>query len=448
MSDPLFIDTLEELDGALHHAAAARLQSDDAFREALSSVIFRPAQLLGRVPSDPSSNEYRSVQLRLYEQLTQSTYDVVKEETQFDRAHMLRWPFPYVTRSATTVGNYLMMYGDLIKEMSLPAGAHILEMGSGYGSLTYQLASMGYRVTCADISEKLLEYVRTRCAGLPGAVDTIQCDMNDFSITGVYDAVIFFESFHHVLNHADLVRRMALCLQDNGILVFAGEPIVASDSQIVPYPWGLRMDGLSLWAIRRQGWLELGFRFDYFNGLLSRSGWSHRRVPSVSIPGIDTWICRQTNRTVGGRANAGELIHTWRAIDSAILTQCGYRDLLKGTLRSQGQAGYLSYGPYLKLDTGIYEIAWEGTTDGDVSAAVAEVACNKGQLLLCEVRIGASLDVLARTRFFIKQLVEDIEFRIRVGPAGAVELKCIELRIVQQPESVDSHRLETCRTTK
>ena len=440
MSAPRFVDTLESLDEALDQAAAVRSHSDDAYREVLSGFLLRPRELLGKLPKDPASDEYRSVQLRLYERLTQHSYDVSKEETIFDSAHMLRWPFPYVTRSAATVGNYLMMYGQIIKEMNLPSGAHILEMGSGYGPLTYQLASMGYRVTCADISEKLLEYVRARCAGLPGSVDTICCDMNTVSIAGVYDAVVFFESFHHVLNHADLVRRIGDCLADDGILVFAGEPIVAVDSPIVPYPWGLRMDGMSLWAIRRQGWLELGFRLDYFSDLLRRSGWTHRRVTSLSLPGADIWICKRS-KPAAGQLAAGELVHAWRAIDSAILTQCGRRDLVAETIRSQGQAGYLSYGPYLKLDAGVYEIVWEGRIDGGVSAAVAEVACRNGQEILREIRIGTGTGVLARTRFHLNHAVEDIEFRIRIGANDVIELKLMELRLAGSPKSEGNIRM-------
>jgi|SRR5690348_6680237 len=429
MSALHIVDTLEALDHALDRAAAMQARSTDAYLESLAGVMFQPRQLLGQVPKDASSADYRSAQLRLYEQLTQRAYDAALEETPFDREHMLRWPFPYVTRSATTVGNSLMMYGQIIKEMNLPAEAHILEMGSGYGPLTYELASMGYRVTCADISAKLLEYVRTRCADLPGRVDTIRCDMNAFSIEGVFDAVIFFESFHHVLNHGELLRRISACLDEKGILVFAGEPIVSSDSPIVPYPWGLRMDGLSLWAIRRQGWLELGFRVDYFKDLLRRSGWTHQRVPSLCSPGADIWICRHARPIGNDRANDSDGIQVWRAIDSAILTQCGWRDLAAGTIRSQAQGGCLCYGPYVSLNPGMYEIEWKGINGGEASAAVAEVTCGKGHVLLRQIAIGTEKDLLARTRFYLKEPVDDIEFRILVAPTDVIELKSIELRL-------------------
>jgi SAM-dependent methyltransferase len=428
VSSPSIIDTLEALDEALDRAAAARLQSDDAYRRILGDVLLQPRRMLENMPADPASGAYRAAQLGLYERLTQRSYDVVHEETKFDREHMLRWPFPYATRSASTVGNYLMAYGQTIKEMNLPVGAHILEMGSGYGPLTHQLASMGYRVTCADISANLLDYVRTRCAGLPGAVDTICCDMNDFTLDGAYDAVVFFESFHHVLNHAELLRSIGRCLTDEGILVFAGEPIVAGDSQIVPYPWGLRMDGLSLWAIRRQGWLELGFRLDYFSDLLDRCGWTHRRVSSVSFPGTDIWICRRAKAAVGAGAREGIPIHAWRADDDAIRTQCGLRDRTDGTLKSQDRAGYLAYGPYQPLDPGMYEVVWKGTNEREAATAIAEVACRVGQDVLRETALTAADGILARTRFHLKEAIADAEFRVRVGDGDVVALRHIELR--------------------
>ncbi|HJT96924.1 MAG TPA: class I SAM-dependent methyltransferase [Rhodanobacteraceae bacterium] len=427
MSAPRVVDTLEALDEALDRAAAVRAQSDDAYRKTLSEVLLQPNRMLGKMPRDPASDEYRIAQLAFYERLTQRSYDVGREETPFDRAHMLRWPFPYATRSAATVGTYLMAYGQIIREMNLPPGAHVLEMGSGYGPLTHQLASMGYRVTCADISERLLEYVRTRCAGLPGAVDTICCDMNEFAIAGAYDAVVFFESFHHVLNHADLLRRIGGCLVDDGILVFAGEPIVPNDSEIVPYPWGLRMDGMSLWAIRRQGWLELGFRVDYFSDLLRRTGWSHRRAPSISFPGTDIWICRRARAAIEADGKMSQTVHAWRAADDAILTQCGDRSA-DGTLRSRGEAGYLAYGPYQPLDAGTYEVVWEGTNDGASSAAVAEVACRIGQDVLRETAMTPGSGILARARFHLREAVADAEFRVRVGAGDVVALRGIELR--------------------
>ena len=49
---------------------------------------------------------------------------------------------------------------------------------------------------------------------------------------------------------------------------------------MVPYPWGLRLDGESIRSISEFGWMELGFSEDYFGELLMRHGFSLRYVAS------------------------------------------------------------------------------------------------------------------------------------------------------------------------
>ena len=51
-----------------------------------------------------------------------------------------------------------------------------------------------------------------------------------------------------------------------GAIVFAAEPIIDD----FYCPWGVRLDGQSAWSIRKFGWLELGFRTDYFRKTLDR----------------------------------------------------------------------------------------------------------------------------------------------------------------------------------
>lgn len=67
---------------------------------------------------------------------------------------------------------------------------------------------------------------------------------------------------------------------DGGKLVFGAEPI----SDALPAPWCLRLDGESLWQIRRRGWLELGFQEQYFTGTLQRFGWTAERFECGETP--------------------------------------------------------------------------------------------------------------------------------------------------------------------
>ncbi len=56
-------------------------------------------------------------------------------------------------------------------------------------------------------------------------------------------------------------------LNEGGKIIFAAEPITDD----FPIPWGLRLDGESLWAIRNFGWCELGFQESYFRELMARN---------------------------------------------------------------------------------------------------------------------------------------------------------------------------------
>jgi hypothetical protein len=69
-----------------------------------------------------------------------------------------------------------------------------------------------------------------------------------------------------------MLRRLHDIVRPGGVVLFASEPV-----QNLDYPWGPRLDGLSVWSSRTYGWLELGFDRAYFDRALARTGWSGRR---------------------------------------------------------------------------------------------------------------------------------------------------------------------------
>ena len=87
-----------------------------------------------------------------------------------------------------------------------------------------------------------------------------------------FDAAVFFESFHHCSDHLVMLRRLHDIVRPGGVVLFAAEPV-----QRLDYPWGPRLDGLSVWSSRTHGWLELGFDIQYFERALTRTGWAGER---------------------------------------------------------------------------------------------------------------------------------------------------------------------------
>lgn len=272
-AEPLVVvRTLAELDDRLEMLDRAAAVSDDELRRGFAT--FR-MELELDMPRDPFSDEYRRAVFDLYEWLHGSAYSASNEFTLFELERYTDVPFPYATQSGPTVGNYLIGMGHIIRTLDLPPASRVLEFGPGFGNTTIALAQMGHHVTVVDIGQNFVDLINARAAKLNVSVEAI---VGDFAavheLEGSFDAVLFFECFHHCSDHLDLLAGLERVVAPGGRVLFAGEPI----ARAMPVPWGLRMDGESLWAIRSKGWLELGFRRSYFLHALDRYGWRAARV--------------------------------------------------------------------------------------------------------------------------------------------------------------------------
>lgn len=287
------VTTLEELDREIARADEAARVSDDALRAVLNSFCFRPRLSL---PRDPDSPEYREApQFDLYRLVSgRPVYrSSVCEQTEVRLDAHTTCPFPYMTRSSTTVGEHLMAIGFLIRALGFDPAHRILEFGVGWGKTTIEFAQMGYSVTAVDISPLYLDLVRDRCRMLGLEIQTACADMLDFEPAGRYDRVVFYECFHHCSDHAAMVRKLDGLVAPGGRVLFAGEPI----TDWFDRPWGLRLDGMSAWSIRKFGWLELGFRTDYFLRLLARNGWAVETHFSADVPWQRVFVARRASET-------------------------------------------------------------------------------------------------------------------------------------------------------
>lgn len=264
-SDVQIISSLDELDEKLREIDAAWAISDDAMRK-----VFRTFKMVAAddLPADPVSREYSDWQFDLYRLISARDYQVNNEHSGFPVDP--NRPFPYYTESSETVGHQLMGIGFIIQTMGLPAGASVLDMGPGWGNTTVALARMGYQVTAVDIDPTFVELIQARAAKFSLSVDARPGTFLEIDqLERVFDAVLFFESFHHCSDHRALLKKLAGVIAPGGRVFFAAEPI----DDTFPMPWGVRLDGESLWAIRQNGWLELGFQESYFLRTVQHLGW-------------------------------------------------------------------------------------------------------------------------------------------------------------------------------
>lgn len=270
-----FVQSPEELDVIFTELETAWAVSEEEVRRVFSTFHIEPDL---DVPEDPFSDEYRSDVLARYERISGRRYEVHHEVVDVDVERYSKDPFPFYTRSAALVGDHLTAVGQVVKALDLPPGSRVLELGAGWGNTTMAMAQTGYHVTAVDVAPDFVQLIKARASMLGLTVEAL---VDDFSIVHrldeTFDAVLFFESFHHCLDHLDLLAALHRVVAPGGRVLFAGEPI----KDAWPVPWGLRYDGESLWAIRRNGWCELGFATSYFEEALARNGWVAERLPGV-----------------------------------------------------------------------------------------------------------------------------------------------------------------------
>jgi len=265
---------LDDLDGELDEAARLFSVSEDAARTFLRGFQMAPPP--GR-PDDPFSDEYRAWVWALYHQVSgRPEYSVANEASSFDLEEAVAAPYPYSTGSTTVVGEELVARGFIVATLGISPPARVVEFGSGWGNLTVDLASMGFDVTAVEVEERFCTLTERRLRR-PGHLTTVQTGMLDFVADQPFDVAIFYESFHHCADHLEMLRHLGRIVRPGGRVLWAGEPIGP-----MGYPWGLRLDGYSLWSTRRYGWLELGFEEAYFAEALARTGWraSRRHLPA------------------------------------------------------------------------------------------------------------------------------------------------------------------------
>jgi SAM-dependent methyltransferase len=285
---PKLVSTLEELDEMLKMLDAAAAISDDELRRGFTKFRMQfPLEL----PADPDSPDYRAAQMKLYEWLRGQPYSVSNEVSTFDVAAAVARPFPFYTESPSTVGNHIISIGHLIRTLDLKPKGSLLEFGPGWGNTTIWLARMGYDVTAVDIEQNFIDLINQRAQSKGLKVNAIQ---GDFSMAAEFerqfDAVLFFECFHHCSNHQALIAELDRIVAPGGKVLFAAEPITDD----FPIPWGLRMDGESLWAIRQLGWLELGFQETYFRRLLAQHGWQCEKKVCTETPWGTIFVATRT----------------------------------------------------------------------------------------------------------------------------------------------------------
>ena len=241
--------------------------------------------------SDPLSAEYRSEILEIYEKMTSSSYQLDNEmtSTKIAPADFARG-YPWMTNNLGTAAVEMAKVVQAFRVMQtfVPTMRRVVEFGSGWANLALSLAQIGLDVTAVDIDEGFLLRTETIAKQRELHVHTLKADFLTAAraANGDFDAVIFQSSFHHCLDFNELLGLLRKALTTRGRVFFFSEPIFPR----YPFPWGLRTDGESIWAITSNKWLELGFDRDFFMMLLHSHGFLGTATGAIANILGDAWV--------------------------------------------------------------------------------------------------------------------------------------------------------------
>ena len=259
-------------------------KGDEGERVPILSNSYLVDPTLLDMPSDPFSPEYYRAVLNLHARLSaRLSYDArTMEHTPLDIEATIARPAAY-QKDGEWLGNFFESYGHLIKRLDVKAGFRVIEYGCGDAEISLHLARLGCNVTVVDIEPSYIDIVKEKAWRLKVPISAICGDFMTGGDLEPFDRVFFYQAFHHSLEHQRVLENLHRILKPDGLIVFGTEPVIEPDGpwkHAVPYPWGPRLDGLSLRAMRSHGWMELGFQEPYFKELLERTRWTYDKFQS------------------------------------------------------------------------------------------------------------------------------------------------------------------------
>jgi 2-polyprenyl-3-methyl-5-hydroxy-6-metoxy-1,4-benzoquinol methylase len=247
-----------------------------------STFSYRPAVRID-VAADPFSDAYTAQQLSLYNELSGRALDQqTNEHTHFPLDAHVAAPNPYDHGTPAILATHLLRLAGAFQLGGCVRNAEVLDMGCGWGLSSEVAAYLGFSVTAVDINADFVRLVSLRAARLGANIKAVCSAFDTFETQQKFDAILFYECLHHAVRPWSLLARMREMLAPNGRIILCGEPI----NEWWWPNWGLRLDPLSVYCIRKFGWFE--------------SGWSLKFIcRCLDLAGLETKVHISPNSEVG-----------------------------------------------------------------------------------------------------------------------------------------------------
>lgn len=288
----------QHLDALISEIDAAGGPAASGFWEQWAHMQYQPTSQ-NVLDLDPYSPAYTAHMLAIYKELAgDGEYTAATDEMlEFDlEAHVL--PFSaYGNIAPRQIALHHERLARAIRHANLPSGASVLDMGCGWGLSSEFLAQCGFKVTAVDINPRFVELVARRAKRLGYPITTVLSSFQEFRSDVRFDAVLFYECLHHEKQPWTLLTKLDGLLTSRGKILLAGEPI----QDFYWKHWGLRLDVLSVYCIRKFGWFESGWSLTFLKDMLARAGFLTAAYASED-PEVGLVICAERpNRPLGAR---------------------------------------------------------------------------------------------------------------------------------------------------
>lgn len=228
-------------------------------------------KLFGKMPPkcDPFSDEYANWEMSFFEFLSGKKYTFESEGSKFDVSWYSNNP-PTIDWDLNSRIFIMKSYADFLEYVKPKPGMRVLEMGFGFGNLLELLGRCGCQINGMDASQDCTDYVTHRLKTQNIDSNLLRGSFYDVeSMAGEFDLIIFESSFHHCGQPVKLLESLHKKTQEGGRLYFLNDSIYPH----VERPWGIVcLGGETAMQIRMNGWLELGYRTDFFEQLLLKTG--------------------------------------------------------------------------------------------------------------------------------------------------------------------------------
>lgn len=236
---------------------------------------------------EPFSGEYVSQQIAVYSEVSGREINPHENElTKFDVELHSNAANPYNHGNPAALAVHFSRLSEAFRCGAQHPGAKLLDMGCGWGLSSEFAAYLGYKVTAVDICPSFIELVRRRAQKNGFPIEVVESGFDDFTPECIYDNILFYECLHHAIRPWTLLSNLSHSLAPGGSVLVAGEPI----NNLWWQNWGIRLDAVSVYCIRKFGWFESGWSLPFIRRCIDWCG-LESQVSSSPDPEVGITLC-------------------------------------------------------------------------------------------------------------------------------------------------------------